>query len=62
MADHLYKDGAKEKEEKEFEDRYGKKKGKEVYGAVVGKVYREQHGGKSWNKGKHYKLDKLRKR
>lgn len=39
---HLYKKGAKYKEEKMFEHRYGKKKGDYVYGAVVGKVKRER--------------------
>ena len=52
---HLYKYGAKAAREKSFEHRYGAKKGKYVYGAVVGKVYRETHGGKSWNKGKRYR-------
>ena len=42
QGEHLYKYGAKNKEEKEFEDRYGKKKGKYVYGATVGKVKRER--------------------
>ncbi len=37
---HLYKYGAKKKELKEFKERYGAKKGKKVYGAVVGKVKR----------------------
>jgi hypothetical protein len=41
-AKHLYRDGTKGPEEREFEDRYGKKKGKRVYGAVVGKVERER--------------------
>ena len=41
---HLYRDGAKAKELREFEHRYGKEKGKRVYGAVVGKVYRERYG------------------
>lgn len=41
---HLYREGAKYKEEKEFEKRYGKKKGKYVYGATVGKVKREREG------------------
>ena len=40
--EHLYREGAKAKEEKSFEERYGKKKGEKVYGAVVGKVKREQ--------------------
>ncbi len=39
---HLYRDGAKRSEEREFERRYGKKKGDYVYGAVVGKVKRER--------------------
>ena len=42
-AKHLYRDGAKAKELREFEHRYGKEKGKRVYGAVVGKVYRERY-------------------
>ncbi len=37
---HIYRHGAKHKMLKEFEKRYGKKKGKYVYGAVVGKLYR----------------------
>jgi hypothetical protein len=37
---HLYKYGAKEEQEKKFEERYGKKHGKEVYGKVVGKIKR----------------------
>jgi hypothetical protein len=41
---HLYKHGAKDRERREFEHRYGKSRGDYVYGAVVGKVYREQHG------------------
>jgi hypothetical protein len=39
---HLYRDGAKQPEEREFERRYGRKKGKRVYGATVGKVERER--------------------
>lgn len=39
---HLYRDGAKNSEELKFENRYGKKKGKYIYGAVVGKVKRER--------------------
>lgn len=49
---HLYRDGAKRKEMRKFEDRYGKRKGKEVYGAVVGKTYRSRHGGRNWNQKK----------
>ncbi len=39
---HLYKNGAKNKEIKIFEKRYGKKKGDKIYGAVVGKIKRER--------------------
>jgi len=39
---HLYRNGAKYKEIKIFEDRYGKKKGDYIYGAVVGKIKRER--------------------
>lgn len=39
---HLYKGGAKYREKKSFEKKYGKKKGDYVYGATVGKVKREQ--------------------
>lgn len=39
---HLYRDGAKGPEEREFEQRYGREKGKRVYGATVGKVERER--------------------
>ena len=39
---HLYKNGAKRGQLRKFENRYGTKKGKEVYGAVVGKVKRER--------------------
>ena len=39
---HLYRFGAKAREERKFEERYGKVKGKRVYGAVVGKVKRER--------------------
>jgi hypothetical protein len=49
---HLYRDGAKRKELKKFEHEYGKKKGKEYYGAVVGKVYREKYG-HSYRGGRH---------
>jgi len=40
---HLYRNGAKYREIKIFEDRYGKKKGDYIYGAVVGKIKRERH-------------------
>lgn len=40
MVKHLYKKGAKTKELRKFEKEYGKKKGKYVYGATVGKIKR----------------------
>ena len=40
---HLYRDGARSAELRAFERRYGKRKGKYIYGATVGKVYRERH-------------------
>ena len=39
---HLYREGAEPKMKREFEARYGKKKGDYVYGATVGKVKRER--------------------
>ncbi len=39
---HLYRDGAEPRAKREFEARYGKKKGDYVYGATVGKVKRER--------------------
>lgn len=39
---HIYRDGAESKELKAFEKKYGKKKGKYVYGAAVGKLTREK--------------------
>lgn len=39
---HLYKMGAKYREKRLFEERYGKTKGDYVYGATVGKVRRER--------------------
>jgi len=39
---HLYRNGAKYREIKIFESRYGKKKGDYIYGAVVGKIKRER--------------------
>ena len=39
---HIYRDGAEPKELKAFEKEYGKKKGKYVYGATVGKLTREK--------------------
>ena len=41
-SSHLYRNGAKYREQKKFEKEYGKEKGDYVYGAVVGKVKREQ--------------------
>jgi hypothetical protein len=43
--------GTKEKEIRQFRERYGEK-GKAVYGAVVGKVYREKYG-RSYSGGPH---------
>ncbi|MCL4339699.1 MAG: hypothetical protein M1388_01055 [Thaumarchaeota archaeon] len=42
MVKHLYRHGAKNRERRSFEKRYGKKKGRYIYGAVVGKVKRER--------------------
>jgi len=39
---HLYKNGAKYYQKKKFEERYGKRGGNYVYGAVIGKVKRER--------------------
>jgi hypothetical protein len=39
---HLYRGGAKKRMRRAFEERYGKRKGDRVYGAVVGKVRRER--------------------
>ncbi len=36
--------GTRERELHQFEARYGKEKGRRVYGATVGKVYREKYG------------------
>ena len=41
-TNHLYKYGAKKEKEREFEERYGKKRGDYIYGATVGKVRRER--------------------
>ena len=38
--EHLYRHGAKRYRIREFERRYGKRKGKIVYGKVVGKIKR----------------------
>jgi len=42
MSKHIYRNGAKYREIKIFEERYGKKKGDYIYGAVVGKLKRER--------------------
>jgi hypothetical protein len=34
MTEHLYRHGAKRREERKFEERYGKEKGDRVYGAT----------------------------
>lgn len=47
--EHLYSSES----ERKFVEEYGPKKGEEVWGAVVGAVYREQHHGHNWNQGKH---------
>ena len=39
---HLYKDFAERGEIRDFERRYGKRKGRRIYGATVGKVKRER--------------------
>jgi hypothetical protein len=41
-SSHLYRNGAKYREQKKFEKEYGKKKGDYIYGAIVGKVRRER--------------------
>lgn len=52
---HLYRGKGSEEAKKEIERRYqGERNGKDAYGAIVGKVYREKHGGKNWNTGKTY--------
>ena len=38
----LYRKGAKKRELREFQRRYGAKKGAYIYGATVGKVKRER--------------------
>jgi len=52
--EHLYRNGAAKYEKREFEKRYGKKKGDYVYGATVGKVKREREGKRCLNCGKIY--------
>ena len=45
MKKRLYRGkGTKARELRSFEARYGKERGKKVYGATVGKVYREKYG------------------
>jgi hypothetical protein len=39
---HLYKNGAKNRKKREFEQKYGKVRGDYIYGATVGKVRRER--------------------
>ena len=38
----LYKEGAEPAELRKFKREYGKEKGRQIYGATVGKVHREQ--------------------
>ena len=38
---HIYRGKGKKEAKKEFEERYGKKKGRWVYGATVGKLKRK---------------------
>ena len=53
MKKRLYRgNGTRRKEVRSFEKRYGKQKGKYVYGATVGKVYREKYG-HSYRGGSH---------
>lgn len=48
--------GTKVRELHKFEDRYGKEEGKYIYGATVGKVYREKYDhpyqGGAWPEGR----------
>lgn len=46
MTKHLYRYGGKAKGMLNFENRYGEKKGKKIYGAVVGKIAREREAEK----------------
>jgi hypothetical protein len=39
---HLYRDGAKQRQRRRFQRKYGKTRGTYIYGAVVGKVKRER--------------------
>jgi len=45
---HLYRHGAKGARKRQFQKRYGKKKGAYVYGAVVGKVKRQREAKRGW--------------
>jgi hypothetical protein len=47
---HLYRGGKKHRAamQAKFTKRYGRK-GKYVYGAVVGAAYRKSHHGRNWN-------------
>ena len=47
MTEHLYRHGAKRREERKFEERYGKEHGDYVYGAVVSKVKKEREAKKA---------------
>lgn len=42
---HLYRDGAERGELADFQERYGKRRGRDIYFAVVGKVRRERGAG-----------------
>ena len=44
---HLYRDGAERRELADFKRRYGKRRGRDIYFAVVGKVKRERHAARS---------------
>ena len=48
-SEHIYKHGGMPHVMKEFEKEYGTEKGDRIYGAVVGKLYRNAHHGKNWN-------------
>ena len=59
--EHIYRGEGGEEVKKEFEERYGKRKGDYVYGAKTGEQYRERHGGRNWNEGKHHRRRRHRK-
>lgn len=48
-SEHIYRGKGGEQSKKEFEERYGKKKGDYVRGAKIGEIYRKQHHGLNWN-------------